>query len=92
VVAFAVLIGVVPTLGVTAVCHRRRAGVRRRGCRYRVGSTVRSLAIHPSVLPDSMKTVRPGALSQTDTVGVSGWDGPLSSSVPDRVPVGIGVV
>jgi len=58
----------------------------------RVGSTVRSLAIQPSVLPDSMKTVRPGQLSQTDTVGVSGGDGSPSSSASDRVPVGIEVV
>jgi len=59
---------------------------------YCVGSTVRSLAIQPSVLPDSMKTVRPGHVSQTDTVGVSGGDGLPSSSVPDCVPVAIEVV
>jgi hypothetical protein len=59
---------------------------------YRRGSTVRSLAIHPSVLPDSMKTVRPGRLSQTDTLGASAGVGSGCSSGVDGVPWDIGSV
>jgi hypothetical protein len=36
---------------------------------YCVGSTVRSLAIQPSVLPDSRNTDLPGAPSQTEISG-----------------------
>jgi hypothetical protein len=57
-----------------------------------VGSTVRSLAIQPSVLPDSMKTVRPGQLSQADTAGASVGICSDDSSVGDGVPLDIKIV